>query len=40
MSVIAKTSKSRYFAVIFTSTGTEGNNGYSAIADRMVELTE
>lgn len=29
-----------YYAVIFTSTCTEGDNGYGKIADRMVELAE
>ena len=27
-----------YYAVIFTSTRTEGDNGYSKMAERMVEL--
>ena len=27
-----------YYVVIFTSTRTEGENGYDTIADRMVEL--
>lgn len=38
MSVIAKTPPPPYYAVIFTSTRTEGDNGYGAMADRMVEL--
>ncbi|RJE90137.1 antibiotic biosynthesis monooxygenase [Paenibacillus sp. 1011MAR3C5] len=29
---------SSYYAVIFTSTRTEGDNGYGRMADRMVEL--
>lgn len=37
---IAKTPKPPYFAVIFTSTRTEGENGYDAMAERMVELAE
>lgn len=40
MSVIANTPKPPYFAVIFTSTRTEGENGYGDMADRMVELAE
>ena len=36
--MIANTPKHPYYAVIFTSTRTEGDNGYSATADRMVEL--
>lgn len=32
--------KPPYFAVIFTSTRTEGDNGYSEMSDRMVELAE
>jgi len=38
MSVIANTPKPPYFAVIFTSTRTEGDNGYGDMANRMVEL--
>ncbi len=34
----AKTPRPPYFAVIFTSTRTEGDDGYGAMADRMVEL--
>ena len=37
MSVIADTPKPPYFAVIFTSTRTEGDNGYGKMANRMVE---
>jgi len=40
MSVIANTPKPPYFAVIFTSIRTEGDEGYGATADRMVELAE
>lgn len=40
MSVIANTPKPPYFAVIFTSTRTEGDNGYTETADRMVELAQ
>jgi len=40
MSVIANTPKPPYYAVIFTSTRTEGENGYSETANRMVELAE
>ena len=36
--MIAKTPPPPYYTVIFTSTRTEGDNGYSAMADRMVEL--
>ncbi len=36
--MLAKTPKPPYFAVIFTSTRTPGDNGYSAMSDRMVEL--
>ncbi|MBW8189736.1 antibiotic biosynthesis monooxygenase [Neiella marina] len=38
MSLIANTPAPPYFAVIFTSTRTEGDNGYSEMATRMVEL--
>lgn len=40
MSLIANTPKPPYFAVIFTSTRTESDNGYDETADRMVELAE
>lgn len=40
MPVIADTPKPPYFAVIFTSTRTEGDNGYGKMANRMVELAE
>ncbi|HVY99487.1 MAG TPA: antibiotic biosynthesis monooxygenase [Dongiaceae bacterium] len=35
---IAKTPQPPYYAVIFTSLRTEGDNGYAATADRMEEL--
>jgi len=38
MSSIAQTPKPPYFAVIFTSLRTEGDNGYGAMAQKMVEL--
>jgi heme-degrading monooxygenase HmoA len=38
MSEIAKTPSPPYYAVIFSSILTEGNNGYGAMADKMVEL--
>lgn len=38
MSLIAKTPKAPYYAVIFTSHRTDGDNGYSQTADRMVAL--
>ena len=38
MSLIANTPKPPYYAVIFTSHRTEGDSGYSQMADRMVEL--
>ncbi len=40
MSLIAKTPAPPYYAVIFTSTRTEGENGYNEVAARMVELAE
>ncbi len=40
MTVIAKTPKPPYFAVIFTSTRTQGDNGYREMATRMIELAE
>ena len=36
--MIAKTPEPPYYAVIFTSVRTEGDNGYAEMADRMVEL--
>ena len=38
MSLIANTPAPPYYAVIFTSHRTEGDNGYGQMADRMVEL--
>ena len=38
MSEIAKTPEPPYYAVIFSSHRTEGDNGYGEMADRMVEL--
>lgn len=38
MSTIANTPAPPYYAVIFTSLRTEGDNGYDAMSDRMVEL--
>lgn len=40
MSLIAKTPPPPYYAVIFTSTRTEGDNGYGAMAERMVALAQ
>ncbi|MFZ9310080.1 MAG: antibiotic biosynthesis monooxygenase family protein [Arenimonas sp.] len=38
MSIIAATPKPPYYAVIFTSLRTEGDNGYGDMAAAMVEL--
>ena len=38
MSEIANTPKAPYYAVIFTSHRTDGDNGYGKMADRMIEL--
>ncbi|MFK5856435.1 MAG: antibiotic biosynthesis monooxygenase [Bacteroidota bacterium] len=38
--MIAKTPRPPYYAVIFTSYRTEGDNGYSKMADLMVELAK
>ena len=38
--MIAKTPKTPYYAVIFTSIRTEGDNDYAAMADKMVSLAE
>jgi len=35
---IANTPEPPYYAVIFTNHRTEGDNGYAAMAERMVEL--
>jgi heme-degrading monooxygenase HmoA len=38
MSAFAKTPEPPYYAVIFTSQRTEGENGYGLMAERMIEL--
>jgi len=38
--MIAQTPKPPYYAVIFTSIRTDGDNGYSEMGDRMVELAK
>lgn len=38
MSTVASTPKPPYYAVIFTSLRTEGDNGYADMATEMVEL--
>lgn len=38
--MIAKTPQPPYYAVIFSSVRTEGDNGYSQISDIMVELAK
>jgi heme-degrading monooxygenase HmoA len=38
--MIAKTPEPPYYAVIFTSIRTEGDNGYSSMADTMEELAK
>jgi heme-degrading monooxygenase HmoA len=38
--MIAKTQKTPYYAVIFTSTGTEEDSSYSEMADKMLELAK
>ena len=38
MSKIAETPNPPYYAVIFSSTRTEADNGYEAMSDRMLEL--
>jgi heme-degrading monooxygenase HmoA len=40
MTKIAKTPKPPYYAVVFTSTRTEGDLEYAEMADKMVELAE
>jgi heme-degrading monooxygenase HmoA len=40
MSFIATTPKPPYYAVIFTSLRTEGDNGYGEMAKRMDQLAE
>ena len=36
--MISRTPEPPYYAVIFTSIRTEGDQGYAAVADRMIEL--
>jgi len=38
MTTLSNTPKPPYYAVIFTSIRTAGDNGYAAMANRMVEL--
>ena len=38
--MIVQTPSPPYYAVIFTSVRTEGDNGYAKMADRMVELAQ
>jgi len=40
MTLFADTPKPPYYAVIFTSTRTPGDNGYGDTADRMMELAQ
>lgn len=40
MPLLASTPKPPYYAVIFTSVRTVGDNGYDEMANRMVELAE
>jgi len=40
MTELAKTPQPPYYAVIFTSTRTEGDNGYGEVANRMAELAQ
>jgi heme-degrading monooxygenase HmoA len=40
MSGISRTPEPPYYAVIFTSERTEGDNGYGAMGDKMVELAQ
>ena len=40
MSLLASTPKPPYYAVIFTSIRTEGDNGYGETATRMAKLAE
>ncbi len=40
MMILLKTHKPPYYAVIFTSTRTVRDNGYSEMADRMMELAK
>ncbi len=38
--MIAKTPRPPYYAVIFSSNRTEGDNGYSEMGNKMFELVE
>ncbi len=38
MNFLANTPKPPYYAVIFSSARTEGDNGYGAMSDKMAEL--
>ena len=38
--MFAETPKAPYYAVIFTSIRTEGDNGYGEMADRMMEMAQ
>ena len=38
--MIAQTPKPPYYAVIFTSTRTEGDNGYAEMGEKMFELAK
>jgi heme-degrading monooxygenase HmoA len=38
--MIAQTPTPPYYAVFFTSVRTHGDNGYSEMADRMVQLAQ
>lgn len=40
MTLLAKTPTPPYYAVIFTSVRTAGDNGYGEVVDRMVSLAE
>ena len=40
MSRIVKTPKTPYYSVIFTSKRTDGDNGYSIVADKMMSEAE
>ena len=40
MTLLAKTPTPPYYAVIFTSVRTAGDNGYGEVADKMVTLAE
>ncbi|MGD9992664.1 MAG: antibiotic biosynthesis monooxygenase [Salinivirgaceae bacterium] len=38
--MIAQTPETPYYAVIFTSVRTDGDNGYAAVANKMLELAK